>query len=145
MEVEMLTRAGVTRLLRGRPLLMDRLAPQLAREWSLTGGAAAEALLEEEEGEETTTTEIIIVEGALHLFCHRTRHPNAPHRADGGVNPGNNLHVSGLSSRVDNRELEAVFSKMGKVRISPVFSSVNNLTAYISGCESCRDVRPSYP
>ena len=35
---------------------------------------------------------------------------------DGGSNPGNNLHISGLSSRVDSRELEAIFSKVGKVR-----------------------------
>lgn len=37
---------------------------------------------------------------------------------DGGTNPGNNLHVSGLSSRIDSRELEAIFSKIGKV--SPI-------------------------
>ncbi|KAF8602336.1 RNA-binding domain-containing protein, partial [Ceratobasidium sp. AG-I] len=30
-------------------------------------------------------------------------------------NPGNNLHVSGLSSRVDNRMLEESFGKYGKV------------------------------
>lgn len=36
-------------------------------------------------------------------------------RGGEGMNPGNNLHVSGLSSRVDNRELEAAFSKFGKV------------------------------
>ncbi|KAG8969767.1 hypothetical protein FRC03_001112 [Tulasnella sp. 419] len=35
--------------------------------------------------------------------------------ADGSTNPGNNLHVSGLSSRVDNRDLEALFAKHGKV------------------------------
>ncbi|KAG9125505.1 hypothetical protein FRC07_007336 [Ceratobasidium sp. 392] len=33
----------------------------------------------------------------------------------GGNNPGNNLHVSGLSSRVDNRMLEETFGKFGKV------------------------------
>ncbi|KAG9016598.1 hypothetical protein FRB90_002879 [Tulasnella sp. 427] len=38
----------------------------------------------------------------------------------GGNNPGNNLHVSGLSSRVDNRELEAAFSKYGKVQKAAV-------------------------
>ncbi|QRV80301.1 RNA recognition motif protein [Ceratobasidium sp. AG-Ba] len=31
------------------------------------------------------------------------------------ANPGNNLHVSGLSSRVDNRMLEEAFGKYGKV------------------------------
>lgn len=35
--------------------------------------------------------------------------------SDSGVNPGNNLHVSSLSHKVDNRELETVFSKYGKV------------------------------
>ena len=34
---------------------------------------------------------------------------------DGGQNPGNNLHVSGLSSRVDTRDLEAAFAKIGRV------------------------------
>ena len=32
-------------------------------------------------------------------------------------NPGNNLHVSGLSSRVDTRDLEAAFAKVGRVSI----------------------------
>ncbi|KAG9042654.1 hypothetical protein FS837_010593 [Tulasnella sp. UAMH 9824] len=42
-------------------------------------------------------------------------------RGDGvSNNPGNNLHVSGLSSRVDNRELEAAFSKFGKVQKAAV-------------------------
>lgn len=35
----------------------------------------------------------------------------------GGTNPGNNLHVSGLSSKIDSRELESIFAKIGKVRI----------------------------
>ncbi|KAJ3769097.1 hypothetical protein FB446DRAFT_649280, partial [Lentinula raphanica] len=30
-------------------------------------------------------------------------------------NPGNNLHVSGLTSKVDDRELEAVFAKVGRI------------------------------
>jgi hypothetical protein len=34
---------------------------------------------------------------------------------EGGQNPGNNLHVSGLSSRVDTRDLEAAFAKIGRV------------------------------
>lgn len=34
---------------------------------------------------------------------------------DSGTNPGNNLHVSGLAHRVDNRELDSLFSKYGKV------------------------------
>ncbi|KAF8827836.1 hypothetical protein HHX47_DHR4000863 [Lentinula edodes] len=38
-------------------------------------------------------------------------------RRDGGQdnNPGNNLHVSGLSSKVDDRELEAMFAKVGRI------------------------------
>lgn len=32
-----------------------------------------------------------------------------------GNNPGNNLHVSGLSSKVDNKDLELLFGKFGKV------------------------------
>jgi len=35
--------------------------------------------------------------------------------SDGSTNPGNNLHVSGLSSRVDNRALEELFAKYGRV------------------------------
>lgn len=34
------------------------------------------------------------------------------------ANPGNNLHVSGLSHKVDTRELEATFAKIGRVRFS---------------------------
>jgi len=34
---------------------------------------------------------------------------------DLSTNPGNNLHVSGLSHKVDNRELETIFGKFGKV------------------------------
>lgn len=51
----------------------------------------------------------------------RSRSPGRGDRGRGGgggsgeVNPGNNLHVSGLSHRVDNRELEAAFSKIGRV------------------------------
>ncbi|KAF7294300.1 RRM domain-containing protein [Mycena chlorophos] len=33
----------------------------------------------------------------------------------GGNNPGNNLHVSGLSHRLDTRDLEAAFAKIGRV------------------------------
>ncbi|KAI0066535.1 RNA-binding domain-containing protein [Artomyces pyxidatus] len=38
----------------------------------------------------------------------------------GGHNPGNNLHVSGLSSRVDTRDLEAAFAKIGRVKKASV-------------------------
>lgn len=33
----------------------------------------------------------------------------------GRQNPGNNLHVSGLSTKVDTRDLEAAFAKIGRV------------------------------
>lgn len=39
--------------------------------------------------------------------------------AEAGSNPGNNLHVSGLSSKVDNKDLEIAFSKYGKVSVLP--------------------------
>ncbi|KAL0064089.1 hypothetical protein AAF712_008949 [Marasmius tenuissimus] len=41
----------------------------------------------------------------------------SPSRGDDGEsnNPGNNLHVSGLSNKVDSRDLEAAFTKIGRV------------------------------
>lgn len=36
-------------------------------------------------------------------------------RRDISCNPGNNLHVSGLSHKVDTRELEQAFAKVGRV------------------------------
>ncbi|KIJ53709.1 hypothetical protein M422DRAFT_155027 [Sphaerobolus stellatus SS14] len=41
-------------------------------------------------------------------------------RGEAGTNPGNNLHVSGLSHKVDNRDLEAAFSKYGRVQKASV-------------------------
>lgn len=38
----------------------------------------------------------------------------------GGHNPGNNLHVSNLSHRVDTRDLEAAFAKIGRVKKASV-------------------------
>ncbi|KAI0652584.1 hypothetical protein C8Q79DRAFT_898325, partial [Trametes meyenii] len=35
-------------------------------------------------------------------------------------NPGNNLHVSGLSHKVDTRDLEAAFAKVGRVQKAQV-------------------------
>ncbi|TFK21274.1 hypothetical protein FA15DRAFT_598169, partial [Coprinopsis marcescibilis] len=35
-------------------------------------------------------------------------------------NPGNNLHVSGLSHKIDSRELEAAFAKLGRVQKASV-------------------------
>ncbi|KAI8990500.1 hypothetical protein BD414DRAFT_521716 [Trametes punicea] len=39
---------------------------------------------------------------------------------DGGNNPGNNLHVSGLSHKVDTRDLEQAFAKVGRVKKAQV-------------------------
>ncbi|KAI0354689.1 RNA-binding domain-containing protein, partial [Trametes cingulata] len=41
-------------------------------------------------------------------------------REGGGNNPGNNLHVSGLSHKVDTRDLEAAFAKVGRVQKAQV-------------------------
>ncbi|KAF9495634.1 RNA-binding domain-containing protein [Pleurotus eryngii] len=41
-------------------------------------------------------------------------------RGDGQHNPGNNLHVSGLSHRIDTRDLEAAFAKIGRVQKASV-------------------------
>ncbi|KAH7926872.1 RNA-binding domain-containing protein [Leucogyrophana mollusca] len=38
----------------------------------------------------------------------------------GGHNPGNNLHVSSLSHRVDTRDLEQAFAKIGRVKKASV-------------------------
>ncbi|KAJ7590339.1 hypothetical protein C8J56DRAFT_743934, partial [Mycena floridula] len=35
-------------------------------------------------------------------------------------NPGNNLHVSGLNHRVDTKDLEAEFGKIGRVQKASV-------------------------
>lgn len=50
----------------------------------------------------------------------------------GGVNPGNNLHVSGISNRIDERELESIFSKYGKVRTGILYHDpLRNLLNFI--------------
>ena len=43
---------------------------------------------------------------------------NLPVRGEAGQNPGNNLHVSGLSTRVDTRDLEAAFAKIGRASVT---------------------------
>jgi len=35
--------------------------------------------------------------------------------ADGSINAGNNLHVSGLARSINDRQLEDIFSKCGKI------------------------------
>jgi transformer-2 protein len=56
-----------------------------------------------------------------------------PSREGGGQNPGNNLHVSGLSSRVDTRDLEAAFAKIGRVSGSSCRASNLISTYYCPG------------
>ena len=52
----------------------------------------------------------------------------------GGQNPGNNLHVSSLSHRVDSRDLENHFAAIGRVRhCSFVCSPVTNTTTGSEG------------
>jgi hypothetical protein len=46
-----------------------------------------------------------------------SQYNNFPVRGEVGQNPGNNLHVSGLSTRVDTRDLEAAFAKIGRVSV----------------------------
>jgi len=62
--------------------------------------------------------------GDLPRRSSRSRSPGRGHGDDrnreGGQNPGNNLHVSGLSSRVDTRDLEAAFAKIGRVKKASV-------------------------
>ncbi|KAF8633536.1 hypothetical protein AX15_001340 [Amanita polypyramis BW_CC] len=50
----------------------------------------------------------------------RSRSPIGRDTERGGQNPGNNLHVSGLSHKVDTRDLEAAFAKVGRVKKASV-------------------------
>lgn len=50
----------------------------------------------------------------------RSRSPGAAREGERGHNPGNNLHVSGLSHKVDTRDLEAAFAKIGRVKKASV-------------------------
>jgi len=50
----------------------------------------------------------------------RSRSPGPPREGERGLNPGNNLHVSGLAHKVDTRDLEAAFSKIGRVKKASV-------------------------
>jgi len=58
----------------------------------------------------------------------------------GGQNPGNNLHVSSLSHRVDSRDLENHFAAIGRVRhrsFSLVWRPVTNTTTRFRRLKSC--------
>ncbi|KIM82250.1 hypothetical protein PILCRDRAFT_473904 [Piloderma croceum F 1598] len=57
----------------------------------------------------------------------RSRSPGRGNGRDGeaGQNPGNNLHVSGLSHKVDTRDLEAAFAKIGRVQKASVIEEAD--------------------
>jgi hypothetical protein len=64
----------------------------------------------------------LTTEGTFHHITSHVHHANMKScyvsrrgRPDGGTNPGNNLHVSGLHHKVDNNELESIFAKVGRV------------------------------
>ncbi|KAJ7737244.1 hypothetical protein DFH07DRAFT_905719 [Mycena maculata] len=50
----------------------------------------------------------------------RSRSRSPAREGERGHNPGNNLHVSGLSLKVDTRDLEAAFAKIGRVKKASV-------------------------
>ncbi|KAF8899436.1 hypothetical protein BD779DRAFT_1488858 [Infundibulicybe gibba] len=50
----------------------------------------------------------------------RSRSPGQAREGERGHNPGNNLHVSGLSHKIDTRDLEAAFAKIGRVKKASV-------------------------
>jgi RNA recognition motif-containing protein len=43
-------------------------------------------------------------------------------------NPGNNLYVTGLSSRITDRDLEKHFSAEGEVTFADIFAEGNSCT-----------------
>ena len=56
---------------------------------------------------------------SVDIFFHVTIDWNCSrsHDSDGDCNPGNNLYVTGLSTRVTTGELEKYFSGEGKVSV----------------------------
>lgn len=56
--------------------------------------------------------------------------PAASRNGDGSQNPGNNLHVSGLSHKVDTRDLEQAFTKVGRVRLLSRMRVIQNVHYY---------------
>ena len=79
--------------------------------------AGAEAPWEEKmEGAIETESKEVLLEFTLALIDMKRRFLRG--RKDNSTNPGNDLHVSGLSSKIDNEALEALFAKVGRVRTS---------------------------
>jgi hypothetical protein len=61
-------------------------------------------------------------------------------------NPGNNLHVSGLSHKVDTRDLEAAFAKIGRVCFCVTVSPYSDWsTARSKKPPSCTIPTPASP
>jgi hypothetical protein len=88
---------------------------------------------------------MVMIEGAYPHYLFTSLVFNEPCSRDGGgQNPGNNLHVSGLSSRVDTRDLEAAFTKIGRVSESSCDASNVTSTYHCPGQESISHVRPPY-
>lgn len=56
--------------------------------------------------------------------------------AEGEQNPGNNLHVSGVSNKVTERELDEAFGKFGKVSINLVMSQYSLQIILDADCSS---------
>ena len=80
----------------------------------------------------------------LHSKITFLRHKSHSGREGGGLNPGNNLHVSGLSHKVDTRDLEQTFAKIGRVRLYFICVSGDGrellTTNFISGQKGVRHV-----
>lgn len=94
--------------------------------------AAAEALLE---GTRNEAGEC----GGYYPFLAHSYENLSRGASPGGQNPGNNLHVSGLSHRVDSRDLENHFAAIGRVRHrSFVCSLVANTTTGSKGSSHAR-------
>lgn len=64
---------------------------------------------------------------------------------DGEQNPGNNLHVSGVSLRVTERDLDEAFGKFGKVSHSSIYleSTFHLYFFCFTGHSKPSHVRPS--
>ena len=95
--------------------------------------AAAEALLEGTRNEA----------GECGGYCPSlaySRESSSRGSSPGGQNPGNNLHVSSLSHRVDSRDLENHFAAIGRVShrsLSCVERPVTNTTTRFRRLKSC--------
>jgi hypothetical protein len=67
--------------------------------------------------EEATVTEVVVTGRGRRSRRAKNILLTLVHRGGGGgINPGNNLHVSNLSSRTLDSDLEEIFSKFGRVR-----------------------------